>query len=79
MAIRDRVIVSGTKISLVMIQGPPRVAWVLSIKEVLELVDALVPAVEAAEHHLKNAPISSPNDYRGAFTRGGAKNEGNEE
>jgi hypothetical protein len=61
MSLKDRVVVSGTRITLVTFQGPPRVGLVLSPEECVELVEALIPAVAEAEENRKKGLASASN------------------
>jgi len=59
MSMKDRVLVAGTKVTLVTMSGPPRIGLVLTIEDCVELVEAIIGAVEQAEENRKTAVLTS--------------------
>jgi len=53
MTIKDRVLVSGSKIALVFFWGPPQLSWVIGIEDTIELVESLIQAIDAADTNRK--------------------------
>lgn len=53
MRMRERVKTYGTQVSLTVLQGPPRTAWVMTMREAHELVEVLCDAIEEAQGNAK--------------------------
>lgn len=57
MRMRERVTTCGTQIMITVLQGPPKTAWVVTMKEAHELVDCLCDAIEEAQGNA-TVPVS---------------------
>ena len=49
MRMRERVCAHGTQVQITVLQGPPKVAWVVTMHEAHELVECLCDAIEEAQ------------------------------
>jgi hypothetical protein len=61
---KDRVIVSGSRVTLVFfkhgISGFPSLSWTMNIQETMELVEELIHAVDLAEDNRRHSPVEEP-------------------
>jgi hypothetical protein len=53
MRMRERVTTCGTQIMITVLQGPPKTAWVVTLREAHDLIDCLCDAVEEAQGNAK--------------------------